>query len=72
MTRNPVDDKKLSHKIIVHPTFEHLNAFKGDILWHFDFQQSSMICIGHNVGGHTLALQQKEVIHSFKNHILVT
>ena len=79
------------------------------------FQQSSMICIGRRVGGHTLALQhggqnyflliscqtfdsdaqmcckryhfvfstfslkckckiwvQKEVIHTFKNHILVT
>ena len=79
------------------------------------FQQSSMICIGRHVGGHTLALQhggqnyflllscwmfdsyaqmcwkhyhiifstislnfkckisvEKEVIHSFKNHILVT
>ena len=43
------------------------------------FQQSSMICIGRHVGGHTLALQQfkcngrkTEVIHNFKNHILVT
>ena len=79
------------------------------------FQQSSMICIGRHVGGHTLALQhggqnyflliscetfdsyaqmcckcyhiifstfslklkrricvQKEVIHNFENHILVT
>ena len=33
------------------------NAFKGDILWHFDFHQSSMICIGRHVGGHTIARQ---------------
>ena len=30
------------------------------------FQQSSMFCIGRHVGGYTLALVQKEVIHSFK------
>ena len=72
------------------------------------FQQSSMICIGHHVGGHAFALQhgiscstfhiyahmcckryhiifstfslkfkckicvRREVIHNFKNHILVT
>ena len=89
------------------------NALKGDILWHFDFQQRSMICIGRHVGRHTLTLQLggqnycllvccetfdsyaqmcfkryriifstislkfklkisvlKEVIHSFKNHVL--
>ena len=27
------------------------------LLWHFDFQQRSMICIGGHVGRHTLALQ---------------
>ena len=40
------------------------------------FQQSSMICIGRHVGGHTPALQhvgvQKEVIHDFEYCILVT
>ena len=33
------------------------NAFREDISWHFDFQQSSMIFIGRHVGGHTLAPQ---------------
>ena len=37
------------------------NAFKGDI-----FQQSSMICIGRHVGGHTLALQ-----HGGQNYFLL-
>ena len=41
------------------------NSFKGDILWHFDFQQSSMICIGRHVGGLTLALQ-----HGGQNYFL--
>ena len=30
------------------------------------FQQSSMICIGHHVGGHTLALQ-----HGGQNYFLL-
>ena len=56
------------------------NAFKGDILWHFDFStksgahqinligswQSRMICIGRHVGGHTLAHQ-----HGGQNYFLL-
>ena len=29
----------------------------------FIFQQSSMICIGHHVGGHTLSLQHGDQIY---------
>ena len=46
-------------KIILAPEIElRGNAFKGDILWQFDFHQSGMICIGRHVVGHTIALQQ--------------
>ena len=44
-----------THKNYLTPEIFRENAFKGENLWHFDFQQSSMISIGRHVGGHTLA-----------------
>ena len=39
-----------------------MEIFYGTLI----FQQSSMICIGHHVGGHTLALQ-----HGGQNYFLL-
>ena len=44
-------------KIMVHLKFERISTFKVDIYGTLIFQQSSMICIGRHVEGHTLALQ---------------
>ena len=44
------------------PKFERKLIFYGTLI----FQQSSMICIGRHVGGHTLALQ-----HGGQNYFLL-
>ena len=59
--------KLIEHiKVILHSKFErkaHLReTFYGTLI----FQQSSMICIGRHVGGHTLALQ-----HGGQNYIVL-
>ena len=55
-----------AHKNYLTPEILRGNTLKGDILWHFDFQQSGMICIGPHVGRHTLALQ-----HGSQNYFLL-
>ena len=55
-----------AHKNLSYTQNLRANEFKGDILWHLDFQQSSMICIGRHVGGHTLALH-----HGSQNYFLL-
>ena len=67
MTWNPVDDKiDRVHKNYLTPEIweeTHLREiFYGTLI----FQQSSMICIGRHVGGHTLALQ-----HGGQNYFLL-
>ena len=56
--KNRQSTQKLSHT-------RHLrgNAFKGDILWHFDFSTKNWAASG---GGHTLALQ-----HDGQNYFLL-
>ena len=69
MTWNPVDDKiDRVHKNYLTPEIweeTHLREiFYGTLF----FQQSSMICIGRHVRGHTLALQYDG--HHFVNILL--